>query len=336
MNRRHHHLYPLPRDSFNVREVEDEYAIVVDEEHLRARYCLNADQKAAYDEIIRYVNNNDSGVFFIDGPGGTGKTYLYNALLAEVRSRGSVALATASSGAAANNLPGGRTSNPRFKILLNVDKKSFCSINKQSGMAKLIREAKLIIWDEASMAKRHAIEAVDRTMQDIMGDSRAFGGKVMVMGGDFRQVLPVVRRGTRAQVVDASLRMSPLWSTIKKMQLSINMRARTDPWFLDFLLRVGDGVEESVEDTYIKIPNKMVIPYIGDCTANESTSTDALIDAVFPAFERNSQNFNYITSRAILSTKNEASINTFRYSTFNRAFVNRGVTFSNICLVYFI
>ncbi|GKC15518.1 ATP-dependent DNA helicase PIF1-like protein [Tanacetum coccineum] len=142
-------------DSFNVREVEDEYAIVVDEEHLRARYCLNANQKAAYDEIIRYVNNNDYGVFFIDGPGGTGKTYMYNALLAEVCSYGSVALATTSSGAAANNVP-------------------------------------------ASMAKRHAIEAVDCTMQDIIGDSRVFGGKVMVIGGDFHQVLPVVRRGTRA------------------------------------------------------------------------------------------------------------------------------------------
>ncbi|GKB43391.1 ATP-dependent DNA helicase PIF1-like protein [Tanacetum coccineum] len=150
-------------DSFNVREVEDEYAVVVDEEHLCARYCLNADQKAAYDEIIRYVNNNDSGVFFIDGSGGTGKTYLYNALLAEVRSRSSVALATASSGAVANNLPGGRTTHSRFKIPLNVDKKSFCSIKKQSGTAKLI------ICDEASMAKRHAIEDVDRTMQDIMG-----------------------------------------------------------------------------------------------------------------------------------------------------------------------
>ncbi|GKB91053.1 uncharacterized protein Tco_0963325 [Tanacetum coccineum] len=211
-------------DSFNVREVEDEYAIVVYEEHLRARHCLT------YDEIIRYVNKNDSGVFFIDGPGGTGKTHMYNALLAEVCSRGSVALATASSGAAANNMPGGRTVHSRFKIPLNVDKKSFCT----------------------SMAKRHAIEDVDRTMQDIMGDSRAFGGKVMVMGADFRQVLPVVRRGTRAQVVDASLRMSPLWSTVKKMQLSINMRARTDPWFLDFLLRVGDGVEETVEDTCVR------------------------------------------------------------------------------------
>ena len=43
------------------------------------------------------------------------------------------------------------------------------------------------------MVKRHAIEALDHTMQDIMGDERAFGGKVMVMGGDFLQLLPVVR-----------------------------------------------------------------------------------------------------------------------------------------------
>ena len=48
---------------------------------------------------------NDSGVeqraFFIDGSGGTGKTYLYNTLLAEVRSQRHIALATASSGIAA-------------------------------------------------------------------------------------------------------------------------------------------------------------------------------------------------------------------------------------------
>ena len=84
------------------------------------------------------------------------------------------------------------------------------------------------------MAKRQAVEAVDRTMQDITGVSLPFGGKIMVLGGDFRQVLPVVKRGTRAQIVDTSLRMSPLWTGIKKMRLTINMRARADPWFSDF------------------------------------------------------------------------------------------------------
>ena len=52
------------------------------------------------------MDDNCPGVFFIDGPGGTGKTFLYKALLANVRSRGFIALATASSGVAANNVPG--------------------------------------------------------------------------------------------------------------------------------------------------------------------------------------------------------------------------------------
>ncbi|KAK9071610.1 hypothetical protein SSX86_008039 [Deinandra increscens subsp. villosa] len=154
--------------------------------------------KFVYDEIMRHVNSESPGVFFIDGPGGTGKTFLYKALLAEVRSRGLIALATTSSGASANNMPGGRTAHSRFKIPIKVEKNSMCNIGKQSGAAEVIRSSKLIIWDEASMAKRQAIEAVDRTLQDITGVNLPFGGKVMVMGGDFRQVLPVIKRGTQA------------------------------------------------------------------------------------------------------------------------------------------
>jgi len=44
-----------------------------------------------------------------------------------------------------------------------------------------------------------------------------FGGKVMVFGGDFRQVLPVVTRGTRAQITDATLQRSYLWDKIRKI-----------------------------------------------------------------------------------------------------------------------
>ncbi|XP_021986145.2 uncharacterized protein LOC110882430 [Helianthus annuus] len=217
------------------RELQEEYGIVLEPEHLSAKHSLNPDQKNVFDEIMMHVDNDLPGVFFIDGPGGTRKTFLYIALLAEIRSRGLIALATASSGAAANNMPGGRTAHSRFKIPLNLENNSMCNIKKQSGAAKLIRSAKIIIWDEASMAKRQAIEAVDRTFQDIIGVSLPFGGKIMVMGGDFRQVLPVIKRGTRAQIVDSSLRMSPLWSLTKKMRLTINMRALKDPWFSKFL-----------------------------------------------------------------------------------------------------
>ncbi|GKF13607.1 ATP-dependent DNA helicase PIF1-like protein, partial [Tanacetum coccineum] len=200
-----------------VRELQEEYSIVMEEEHLVASNSLNSDQRDAYDEILRHVDNDIPGVFFIDGPGGTGKMFLYKALLAKVWSRGLITLATASSGAAANNMPGCRTAHSRFKIPINLENNSLCNIKKHSGTAKLLRVAKLIIWDEASMAKRRAVEALDRSMQDITGMRLPFGGKIMVLGGDFRQVLPVVRRETRAQIVDFSLRMSPLWFVIKKL-----------------------------------------------------------------------------------------------------------------------
>jgi len=55
---------------------------------------------------------------------------------------------------------------------------------------------------------------------------------------------------------------APLWSVTKKMCMTINLRARTDPWFSDFLLRVGDETEESIEGTFIRIQDDMTVPYI--------------------------------------------------------------------------
>ncbi|KAL4583062.1 hypothetical protein LXL04_007626 [Taraxacum kok-saghyz] len=258
-------------ESGGYRKVQEEYTIVVEDEHVRAKDSLNSDQKVAYDEIMRHVDCNLSGVFFIDGPGGTGKTFLYKALLAEVLSRGLIALATASSGAAANNMPGGRTAHSRFKIPINLDNNSM-----------------------------QAVEAVDRSIQDITKLNLPFAGKLMILGGDFRQVLLVVRRGTRAQIVDSSLRMSPLWPSIKKLSLTINMRALADPWFSEFLMRVGDGEEGAINGTFIRIPDDMSIPY-----TDKGKSKDDLIDAIFPSFQINGGSSDYIISRAILSTKNE-------------------------------
>ena len=58
---------------------------------------MNEDQKIAYDIILDIIVRNKSGVFFIDGPGGTGKTFLYRALLATIRSRNMIAIATTTS-----------------------------------------------------------------------------------------------------------------------------------------------------------------------------------------------------------------------------------------------
>ena len=143
--------------------------------------------------------------FFVDGPGGTRKTYLCRTLLAIIRSMDRIAIATATSGIAASIMPGGRTVHSRFKIPIKIEDNSMCNFTKQSGTAALLREASLIIWDEVAMTRRQAVETLDRSLQDIIECDLPFGGKVIVFGGDFRQVLPVVPRGTRAQICDATL-----------------------------------------------------------------------------------------------------------------------------------
>ena len=92
-------------------------------------------------------------LFFIDAPGGIGKTFLYNTLLTKVRGRGEIALAMASSGIAALLLNGGRAVHSRMKVPLSINEHSVCNITKQSCLAQLIQRATFFIWDEAPMTQ---------------------------------------------------------------------------------------------------------------------------------------------------------------------------------------
>jgi hypothetical protein len=154
---------------------------------------------------MNHVEKKISQVFFVDGLGGTGKTYLYKALLLKVRSMNLIAIATATSGIAASIMPGGCTAHTHFKIPIKLDNNTVCSFTKQSRTTELLRRAALVIWDEVAMTKRQAVETVDITLQDIMGCNQPFVGKVMLFGGDSMQVLPIVTRGARAQITDATL-----------------------------------------------------------------------------------------------------------------------------------
>ncbi len=215
---------------------------------------LNEQQRTAYDQIIDAVNavnhyksQHHNGIhqtqyppirncFFIDGLGGAGKTFLYNTLLSSIRSDNEIALAVVASSGIATCLllDGGTTAHSRLKIpVIGLNEHSTCYIPKQSEEAKLIRATSLLLWDEAPMQHKHAFEAVDRTFRDVTGLDRPFGGVVVVMGGDFRKVLPVIPKGSRAQIVQASLNRSLLWIDIQLMRLHQNMRVQT-------MLNTGD------------------------------------------------------------------------------------------------
>ena len=76
------------------------------------------------------------------------------------------------------------------------------------------------------MVHRHMLEALERTLHDLTKKDLPFGGKVIVLGGDFRQVLPVVKRASRPQIVEACLKRSLIWKHFQILHLRENMRIR--------------------------------------------------------------------------------------------------------------
>ena len=136
---------------------------------------LNADQRVAFDALCEAVTSGAGGVFFLQGFGGTGKTFLINLVLAKIRADGGIALSTASSEIAATLLEGGTTAHSHFKIPIDIHVDSTCNIPTQSHLAELLRETQLVFWDEAPMQHRYTFEAVNRTMKDIRKDPRPFG-----------------------------------------------------------------------------------------------------------------------------------------------------------------
>ncbi|XP_076954026.1 uncharacterized protein LOC143628277 [Bidens hawaiensis] len=139
-----------------------------------------------FDEIMNLIEANKGGVFFLYGYGGTGKTFLWKILYVAIRSKGQIVLNVSSIGIASLLLSGGRTAHSRFHISINLNEDSTCSIKSGNDDAHLLKEMKLIIWDEVPMIHKHAVEALDRKMVDILTHNTSinsgipFGGKVIV------------------------------------------------------------------------------------------------------------------------------------------------------------
>jgi hypothetical protein len=184
---------------------------------------LNQEQRFAFNQIIRAVELRSGQSFFLNGPGGTGKTFVYNTVCPHLHGQAKIVLCVASSGIASLLLDGGRTSHSTFKIPLEIHESSSCGIKKNSDLADLIRQADLIIWDKAPMQHRHIHEAVNRTFQDIRNSDLLFGGLPIVFGGDFQQILPVIEKGSRAEIVGACIQRSHIWPSLQVLHLHQNM-----------------------------------------------------------------------------------------------------------------
>ncbi|XP_074266855.1 uncharacterized protein LOC141590145 [Silene latifolia] len=146
---------------------------------------LNVRQRAAYKTIIQNVKGNKAGAFFIDGPGGTGKTFLYGALY------------------------------------------------------------------------------------------------------------------SKQEAVEASIVSSPIWLSLTKFSLTENIRAREDPKFAEFLLRLGNGELQTVASSLVQLPPHIMLEESG-----EKESEQDLIDAVFPEIQQSCFNPDIFNVRVILTPCN--------------------------------
>ncbi|KAL3648827.1 hypothetical protein CASFOL_005230 [Castilleja foliolosa] len=161
-------------------------------EHSRSHLLLNSDQLQIYNCILSSYQTNSQVLLFVYGHGGTGKTFLWRTIISFFRSVGKIVLAVAASGIASLLLPSGRTAHSQFKIPIDLIDQSTCHIKKGTHLADLLKQTLLIIWDEAPMSDRRCFECLDKTLRDITDNAdRPFGGKTILLGGDFRQTLPV-------------------------------------------------------------------------------------------------------------------------------------------------
>ena len=216
---------PTPGDLLRVESITNTDPVVIREEkdysiqQLLSSFnelvpMFTIEQRVIFDTVMDAVRNQASLWAFIDARGGCGKTFLLNAILSAVRSLetgGCVALAMTSTRIAANLLSLGRTYHSRLKAPLTSNEESMLQISAQSSLAKLVRMAKLLLIDESTMLDRFQLEALDRTLKDLMDKHELpFGGKIILLAGDFRQCLPVVPGASRAGTVSHCINKSEL------------------------------------------------------------------------------------------------------------------------------
>ncbi|KEH15792.1 PIF1-like helicase [Medicago truncatula] len=139
---------------------------------------------------------------------------------------------------------------------------------------------------------------------DPLNALKPFGGMKVVLGGDFRQILSVVRGGTRPDIVDASINSSKIWAYCNVLRLTINMRlgASSVPAeqeeianFGKWILSIGDGNDASDENDEMKveIPEDLLI-------SDTTNPLMSLINFVYPDLNDNlGEKKEYLTSDSV-------------------------------------
>ena len=247
----------------------------------------------------------------IDAPAGTGKSFTQCAIAAHIRAQRKLVLCTASSGIAALILPGGLTAHSTFRLPFgdkSVDG-SVCNVPAESERAQVLKQACLIVWDEIVMSGKYSPEALDLTLKALMHNDKPFGGKCVLMSGDWRQVGPVLKFGTPSEVVEHAFLSSRLWQHVHRFRLTKSMRDKDDLPYAKTVLVIGEGAIQPIEleDGSEVIPQSHTVTNDDDtqttCSIVGITDFEGLVNTIYP--DLLSVDHSAYNDRGILAPTNE-------------------------------
>lgn len=150
---------------------------------------LMENQLGVYTTIILSIESERGSLLFLNAPGGTGKTFTINLLLAKLLKMKYNVTTVTSSGITATLLCGGHSAHSCYKLPLDLSKKK-TSYNISRGSIK--GECRFIICNEMTMDHKVSFEAPNMALQDLRHNTRLMKGTTVLLTGNFRQTLPVV------------------------------------------------------------------------------------------------------------------------------------------------
>ena len=106
--------------------------------------------------------------------------------------------------------------------------------------------------DEAPMLNKAALACMDNTCRQVMHVDQLFGGKIFILSGDFRQTCSVFRKGSKAEVINASICSWPFWDQIKIYHLTVPHRNTRDPEFQCWVDCIGNGAGPEISLVMLK------------------------------------------------------------------------------------
>lgn len=331
---------PIPNYSNNIQDdIENidpqEEELLFGELYAQA----NAQQKNIIDQVIKEVVHHDTGsnVFILTAHAGCGKTFTQRVVIHKINSLNRYCIATAYSGIASTLLINGRTLHNVFKLPIPLLDTSVANITPNSKQGRYINNASLIIIDEVSMCPVQLLKILDKLLKDLCtveeNKTKLFGGKTMLLCGDFRQILPVVPRASRAILIENYIKSWSEYHSFHKISLSENMRVSPNQIeFVEYLKKIGNGTAVTFPqfgEDIIEIPQHLignVENIINDVYGNlgQNLLTDQIMNSVVLActnedcaavnndvLNRMPGEFKVYTSFDKVVSEDEAEINNF-------------------------